>query len=194
IQPFYEHQVGIYRLRAMWAGQKFTRDYTGGDSQDGDSHNMATSKSWYIRQDLILWSPKGFLTGGNNRAKTLKFGFGFERMDIDVGELDPAPVLDADGEDTIDRHIADGRFASTADGLNASGQRNMSMIVRQINLTYFVKRNFKFFTQYEWYTWNKFNGVNEDRRKALGCFETGDGDRSTSCTYGAWETGFQYRF
>ena len=70
----------------------------------------------------------------------------------------------------------------------------MNMILRQINLTYFVKRNFKFFTQYEWYTWNKFNGVNEDRRKALGCFETGDGDRSTSCTYGAWETGFQYRF
>jgi len=195
IQPFYEHRVGIYRIRAMWVGQKFTRDYTGGDSQDGDSHNMATSNSWYIRQGVMLWSPKGFLTGRPNRPKSLRLGFGFERMDIDVGELDSAPVLDPiTGDDTVDRHIADGRFGSTADDLNASGQRRMSMILRQINLTYFVRRNFKFFTQYEWYTFNKFNGVDEDRRKALGCFTTGDGDRSSSCTYGAWETGFQYRF
>jgi len=179
IQPFYEHRVGIYRIRAMWVNQKFQRDYTGGDSQDGDSHNMATSKSWYIRQGLMLWSPKGFLTGRPNRPKSLRIGFGFERLDIDIGSVD---------------HIASGRFGSTSGGLNASGQVAMNMILRQINLTYFVKRNFKFFTQYEWYTWNKFNGVNEDRRKALGCFETGDGDRSTSCTYGAWETGFQYRF
>ncbi|MFQ5902801.1 MAG: hypothetical protein ACE5JO_03850, partial [Candidatus Binatia bacterium] len=157
------------RFRGMWAIQRFRRDFTGGGSQDGVNHRLAGSRGWYIRQGLMIWGPKGFLTGKRNKPGSLRFSVGFERLDIDQG----SPT-----------HLVSGR-------LNV---RRMTVLLRQFNLTYFVRRNFKFFAQYEWYSFNKLNGLSSSRRRGLGCFETGDSDRTAGCDYGALELGFQYRF
>ena len=40
-------------------------------------------KYWKVMNDLMLWSPKGFLTGAPNEAGTLGLGYSYERTTAD---------------------------------------------------------------------------------------------------------------
>lgn len=170
IQPYFEHEIGPYRVRTMWAIQRFRRDFTGGLRQDGGKHGLAGSTGWYIRQGLFLWSPKGgFLTGSTRTPGSVRFSVGFERLDINQG----SPT-----------HLRGGRFDGTT----------MHMLLRSFALNYFVARNFKVFTQYDWYSFSELRGLSTSRLKGLGCISSSGGDRGAGCDYGSIDVGFQYRF
>jgi hypothetical protein len=61
-------RVGPYFLRGIYARQTY-------------DHSSTKSYLWMLANELMLWSPKGFLTGSYSTPGTLYGGWSFERFD-----------------------------------------------------------------------------------------------------------------
>jgi hypothetical protein len=75
--------VGPYMFRAVWLKTQYKNRNT--DPTDELRGAGIFGKGWTIDHQLMLWSPKGFLTGSQTTPNTLMASFGFERADMDCG-------------------------------------------------------------------------------------------------------------
>ena len=76
--PGLKWTVGPYMFRAVYV---FTRY----NSVDPGLGRGMSGKGWTIDNQLMVWSPKGFLTGSQTTPNTVMLSFGFERADMNCG-------------------------------------------------------------------------------------------------------------
>jgi hypothetical protein len=81
--PGMKWQIGPYMFRAVWLKTQYKNRNT--DSTDELRGAGMWGKGWTIDHQLMLWSPKGFLTGSQTTPHTLMASFGFERAEMDCG-------------------------------------------------------------------------------------------------------------
>jgi hypothetical protein len=85
LSPSAQYKVGPYQINGV----------AGWDRYDSDASPAGTKmkgRYWKVMNDLMLWSPKGFLTGAPNETGTLGLGYSYERTtgDCDVAGCDAA--------------------------------------------------------------------------------------------------------
>jgi hypothetical protein len=125
-------RVGPYFLRAV-----FMR-------QDYDS-SSTKSYLWMIANELMLWSPKGFLTGSYSTPGTLYGGWSFERFE--------------------------GKCESTAGGCANSGQYESNhALLRQLGIFYVLAPGLNAGLTWHWYDAKKLRVAEQER---LDCRTTG---------------------
>lgn len=78
LSPSAQYKVGPYQLNGV-AGWDTYKEDRGAASPTG----AIKGKYYKLMNDLMLWSPKGFLTGAPNEAGTLGLGYSFERTTAD---------------------------------------------------------------------------------------------------------------
>jgi hypothetical protein len=69
--------IGPYMFRGVW----LKTQYEGRN----DNQRGLEGTGWTIDHQLMLWSPKGFLTGSQTTPGTIMVSFGFERGDMNCG-------------------------------------------------------------------------------------------------------------
>jgi len=75
--PGFKWVIGPYMFRAVWVKTQ----YEGKD----DLNRGLEGQGWTLDNQLMLWSPKGFLTGSQTTPGTIMVSFGFERNDMSCG-------------------------------------------------------------------------------------------------------------
>ena len=76
--PGIKWTIGPYMARAVYVTTRYE------NRQPGSGMGL-WGRGWTIDNQLMVWSPKGFLTGSQTTPNTLMFSFGFERAEMDCG-------------------------------------------------------------------------------------------------------------
>jgi hypothetical protein len=75
--PGFRWYIGPYMFRAVYVATK----YEGKD----DGLRGLKGRGWTLDNQLMLWSPKGWLTGSQTTPNTIMISWGFERGDMECG-------------------------------------------------------------------------------------------------------------
>ena len=76
--PSAQYKIGPYQVNGVAGWDRYNED-SGAASPTG----KIKGRYWKVMNDLMLWSPKGFLTGAPNEAGTLGLGYSYERTTAD---------------------------------------------------------------------------------------------------------------
>jgi hypothetical protein len=83
LEPSMQYKVGPYQLNGVAGFDRYneSRDASFGVQLVG----RATGTYWKLMNDLMVWSPKGFLTGAPGEPGTVGLGYSFEKSWADCG-------------------------------------------------------------------------------------------------------------
>lgn len=82
LSPSMQYKVGPYQINAVLG---FERQAENQQNTPASGSQEIRAKMFKIMNDIMVWSPKGFLTGAPNEAGTLGFGYSFEKTNADCG-------------------------------------------------------------------------------------------------------------
>jgi hypothetical protein len=144
-------RVGPYFLRTIYGRQKF----------DGTS---IKARLWMIANELMLWSPKGFLTGSYSTPGTLYGGWAFQRFD--------------------------GKCEASAGECTNSGQYESNhVLLRELGLFYVLAPGLNAGVTWHWYDAKKLRVAEQEK---LECRSTGVVGRG--CDWHNITVAFRYQF
>lgn len=163
--PGVKWQVGPYFIRYAYGKVNFQ------NQNDPGMGRGISGRGWEIANQLNLWSPKGFFTGGPRRDNSIVLSAGFERTDVNCGRgCDASP--------------SSGSF------------HRQSLYSTHVAMWYYINRGLGVGM---W--WERVTSSNTPYRTqvAIGCKDSraealaGEGV-SRSCTYNSINTGLRYRW
>jgi hypothetical protein len=84
LEPSAQYKVGPYQLNFVAGFDRYNEDRNASFTP-GQLVGRAQGTYWKLMNDLMIWSPKGFLTGAPGEAGTLGLGYSFEKSWVDCG-------------------------------------------------------------------------------------------------------------
>jgi hypothetical protein len=82
LSPSFQWKVGPYQLNYVAGFDSYNNQANGRPNTTG---GRASAYYWKFMNDLMVWSPKGFLTGAPNEEGTLGLGYSWERTFAQCG-------------------------------------------------------------------------------------------------------------
>jgi hypothetical protein len=156
--------VGPYMFRAVYVTTRYA-------NRDPGIGSGIWGRGWTMDNQLMVWSPKGFLTGSQTTPNTIMMSFGFERADMDCGR-------------SCDASPSTGSF------------HRQTVLNREVALWYWLQPSLGIGAW--WHYWSTDNtpyrtqvnvGCKDSRTEAL----AGKGV-SRSCDWHSFNTGLRYRW
>jgi hypothetical protein len=149
-EPTAQYKVGPYQLRVAGGADRYHSDHT--------AALPANTKSfyWKFMNDIMLWSPKGFLTGSSTTPGTLGMGWSFERTWADCG-------------------------FSGCDQANAGTVSRTVVLVRELDFRYWIRPALSLWATWKWYDSSNTPAATQT---AVGCSSnTNVGNSGKSCNW-----------
>jgi hypothetical protein len=167
LMPGFNWTVGPYRFRAVMGFQHYD------GNTDGNVSNPK-GRDFLLAHDIFLWSPKGFLTGGNTEPGSILFGTHFERTDVSCAPL--------------------GGGGPGAGGCDVSGEFNRNRILlREWDLWYFLANRMSIGVNFEWYDASNVPSNNVQRN--LGCVKNNNNAKAgKGCNWADVILNWRYTF
>jgi hypothetical protein len=109
LQPSLQWRVGPYQFRTVAGFDRYHSDTTAAVPVN------SRGTYWKFMNDLMLWSPKGFLTGSATTPNTLGVGFSWERTWVDCG------------------------FVGCNAAAGSGGIRRNTLVIREVGLRYWFR-------------------------------------------------------
>lgn len=78
LSPSMQYKIGPYQINGLLGYERYSEDH-GATTTTG----AIKAKQFKLMNDLMVWSPKGLLTGAPNEAGTLGFGYSFEKTNVE---------------------------------------------------------------------------------------------------------------
>ena len=162
--PGLKWTVGPYMFRAVYA-------YTRYNSVNPGVGSGMWGRGFTFDHQLMLWSPKGFLTGSQTTPNTVMVSFGFERADMNCGSA-------------CDASPSTGSFHS------------QTVLNRETALWYWIRPSLGVGMWHHYWTSSNTpyrtqvaNGCKDDRTSALAGKGVG-----RSCSFHSLNTGLRFRW
>ena len=116
-EPSAQYKVGPYQLRVVGGADRY--------HSDAIAAVPVPSRAfyWKFMNDLMVWSPKGLLTGSSTTPGTLGVGWSFERTWADCGFT----------------------------GCNTLGPRRNVVLVRELDVRYWIRPSLSLWGTWKWY-------------------------------------------
>src|SRR5437867_6288678 len=150
-EPSAQYKVGPYQLRVVGGADRYHSDPT--------PTLPVNTKAfyWKFMNDLMVWSPKGFLTGSSTTPGTLGVGWSFERTWIDCG------------------------FTGCNQEAGSGAVKRDVILVRELDVRYWIRPALSL-----WWTWKWYDVANTPSASqiATGCSKnTNAGNPGKDCNW-----------